>query len=130
MAWPNSGTTLVGQSLGAGDPACAMRVGSRVIFMTAVLMGRIGIAWALTSPLLLPLFTDGHDENAAAAIALGLRLLWFAAVHQIFDALNMSSGMCLRGAGDVVVPAAWVIPVSWFVFVPLAHILAFAPGQG
>jgi MATE family multidrug resistance protein len=38
--------------------------------------------------------------------------------------------MCLRGAGDAVVPAALVIVMSWLLFVPLAHALTFAPGQG
>jgi MATE family multidrug resistance protein len=36
----------------------------------------------------------------------------------------------LRGAGDVTVPAALVLPVSLLFFVPLAHVLTFAPGQG
>ncbi len=63
-------------------------------------------------------------------MALGGTLLWLAALYQFFDGLNMGSGMCLRGAGDVVVPAALVIPVSWLIFVPLAHALTFAPGQG
>ena len=53
-----------------------------------------------------------------------------AAIYQFFDGLNMGSGMSLRGAGGVAVPAALVIPVSWLVFVPLAHALTFAPGQG
>ena len=42
----------------------------------------------------------------------------------------MGSSMCLRGAGDVKVPAALVLPVSLLLFVPLAHALTFAPGQG
>lgn len=126
----SSGTTLVGQSIGAGDRSWAMRVGSRVILMTAVFMCGIGILLAAVAPLLLPVFTDGHDAEAQAAVALGGTLLWLAAIYQLFDGLNMASGMCLRGAGDVVVPAALVIPVSWLVFVPLAHALTFAPGQG
>jgi MATE family multidrug resistance protein len=38
--------------------------------------------------------------------------------------------MCLRGAGDALLPAALVIVLSWLVFVPLAHMMSFAPGQG
>ena len=38
--------------------------------------------------------------------------------------------MCLRGAGDVRVPAALVLPLSLLLFAPLAHALTFAPGQG
>jgi MATE family multidrug resistance protein len=126
----SSGTTLVGQSIGAGNRAWGMRVGSRVILMTALYMGGIGILLAIVAPLLLPSFTGVHDADAQAAAALGGTLLWIAAIYQFFDGLNMGSSMCLRGAGDVAVPAALVIPVSWLVFVPLAHSLTFAPGQG
>jgi MATE family multidrug resistance protein len=125
-----AGTTLVGQSIGAGDRAWAMRVGSRVILTAAVFMGSIGLLIALAGPWILPLFTDVHDADATAAAALGVHLLWLAAAYQFFDGLNMSSGMCLRGAGDAVVPAALVLPVSLLIFVPLAHSFTFAPGQG
>jgi len=126
----SAGTTLVGQSIGAGDRSWGMRVGSRVILMTALYMGGIGIVIASAGPLLLPLFTQAGDAQAASAVALGERLLWLAAIYQVFDGLNMGSGLCLRGAGDVVIPAALVIPVSWMVFVPLAHALTFTPEQG
>src|SRR6266702_2124633 len=126
----SAGTTLVGQSIGAGDRAWGMRVGTRVILMTALYMGAIGILLAVIGPLLLPFFTQASDAEALAAVALGQRLLWLAAIYQVFDGLNMGSSLCLRGAGDVVVPAALVIPVSRIVFVPLAHALTFTPGQG
>ncbi len=126
----SAGTTLVGQSIGMGDRGWAMRVGTRVIFQVAFYMGAIGVVLALASPVLLPLFIDAHDANAVAAIALGQRLLWLAAAYQFFDGLNMGSGLCLRGAADVTVPAVLVIPLSWLLFVPLAHALTFGPGQG
>jgi len=125
-----AGTTLVGQSIGAGDRAWGMRVGSRVILMAAILMGGIGVALAAAGPHLLSLFTNSNDAQAFAAVALGEKLLWLAAIYQAFDGLNMGSGLCLRGAGDVTIPAVLVIPVSWLVFLPLAHALTFAPGQG
>ncbi len=125
-----AGTTLVGQSIGAGDRLWGRRVGSRVILLAALYMGGIGVVLALAGPQLLPLFTDFHDPEALAAVALGEKLLWLAAIYQAFDGVNMGSSMCLRGAGDIAVPAILVIPVSWLVFVPLAHALTFAPGQG
>ena len=125
-----AGTTLVGQSIGAGDRAWAMRVGTNVIFLTAVYMGAIGLVLALAGPWLMPLFTAANDADAAVAIQLGTRLLWLAAGYQFFDGLNLGSSLCLRGAGDATVPVALVVPVSWLVFVPLAHSFTFAPGQG
>jgi MATE family multidrug resistance protein len=93
-------------------------------------MGGAGVLLALAGPWLLPLFSGSHDAAATEVVALGTQLLWFAAVYQFFDGLNMGSGFCLRGAGDAVVPALLVILLSWFGFVPLAHMLSFAPGQG
>ncbi len=126
----SAGTTLVGHSIGAGDRTWAMRVGSRVVLLTALYMGGIGVLLALAGPWILPFFTGSHDADAVATVALGSRLLWLAAIYQFFDGLNMGSGNCLRGAGDAIVPAALVIPVSLLIFVPLAHSLTFAPGQG
>jgi MATE family multidrug resistance protein len=126
----SAGTTLVGQSIGAGARDWAMRLGTHVIWLAALYMGAIGLLIALSGPWLLPLFIGSHDAEAAAAVALGIRLLWFAAGYQFFDGLNLGSSMCLRGAGDVRVPAALVLPVSLLLFVPLAHALTFKPGQG
>jgi MATE family multidrug resistance protein len=70
------------------------------------------------------------DPNAAAVIELGRGLLWIAAAYQIFDGFNLGAGFCLRGAGDVRVPTLLVVVLSWFCFVPLVHMLSFAPGEG
>jgi MATE family multidrug resistance protein len=125
-----AGTTLVGQCIGAGSTPWASRVGSRVILLAATYMGGIGIVLALAGPAILPLFTGAQDADAPATVALGTQLLWIAAGYHFFDGVNMGSAMCLRGAGDAVVPAALVIVMSWLLFVPLAHALTFAPGQG
>ena len=78
----------------------------------------------------LPFFTGAHDADSAVAVTLGMRLLWLAAGYQFFDGLNLGSSLCLRGAGDVRVPAALVLLVSLLLFVPLAHALTFSPGEG
>ena len=105
-----AGTTLVGQSIGAGDRDWARRLGNRVILLAACYMGGVGVLLALAGPWLLPLFTGAHDAAAAEVVALGTRLLWIAAGYQFFDGLNLGSGFCLRGAGDAVVPALLVLP--------------------
>ena len=125
-----AGTTLVGQSIGAGDREWAMRVGTRVTWFAATYMGGAGVLLALAGPWILPLFTAAHDAEAAAMIVVGTQILWLAAVYQFFDGMNLGSGLCLRGAGDAFVPAVLVIALSWLLFVPLAHALTFAPGEG
>ncbi|MGB6605261.1 MAG: MATE family efflux transporter [Steroidobacteraceae bacterium] len=126
----SAGTTLVGQSIGAGALDWAQRVGNRVILLAALYMGGIGVLIALGGRWILPFFAGAHDADAAAAVALGVQLLWLAAGYQFFDGLNLGSSLCLRGAGDVRIPAALVLAVSLLLFVPLAHSLTFAPGAG
>lgn len=125
-----AGTTLVGQSIGAGDRDWAMRVGTRVVLMAAILMGGIGLMLALAGPWVLPLLLTRQDSATAAVVQEGALLLWFAAAYQFFDGLNIGASYCLRGAGDTLVPGLLVVVLSWFLFVPLAHILTFPPGGG
>src|SRR5579863_991056 len=126
----SAGTTLVGQSIGAGAREWAQRVGNRVILLAALYMGGIGLLIALCGRWVLPFFTGAHDAEAAAAVAIGTRLLWLAAGYQFFDGLNLGSSMCLRGAGDVRVPALLVLSLGFLLLAPLAHALTFPPGQG
>jgi MATE family multidrug resistance protein len=123
-------TTLVGQSIGAGDRAWAMRVGTYVTMMAALLMGGIGLVLALAGPWVLPVLLTAADPASVLVVQQAAVLLWFAAAYQFFDGLNIASSFCLRGAGDTLVPGVLVLVLSWFLFVPLAHILTFAPGDG
>jgi MATE family multidrug resistance protein len=125
-----AGTTLVGQSIGAGSRDWAHRMGNVVIVMCASLMAFIAILLLVVGPWVVPLFVGAGDADAPAVVALALVLLWPAAAYQIFDGLYCGSGFCLRGAGDTRVPAATALVLSWFFFVPLAHTLIFAPGAG
>jgi MATE family multidrug resistance protein len=125
-----AGTTLVGQSIGAGDRDWAFRLGNQVILLVAAYMGLVGVLLAAAGPWLLPLFASAADAQSAQVVAIGVPLLWLAAGYQFFDGLNLGSGFCLRGAGDTAVPAMLVLLLSWLVFLPLAHALTFAPGEG
>jgi MATE family multidrug resistance protein len=126
----SAGTTLVGQSIGAGDRRWARKVGNAAILVNVAYMGLVSVVLALAGPWLLPLFVSPVDPNARAVIDIGRALLWIAAAYQIFDGFNLGAGFCLRGAGDVRVPALLVLLLSWLGFVPLTHMLAFAPGEG
>jgi MATE family multidrug resistance protein len=125
-----AGTTLVGQAIGAHRRDWAFKVGNGIILMAVLYMGAIGVLLAAAGPWVLPFFTNLADPTAAAVVARGCELLWIAAGYQLFDGFNISSSACLRGAGDVRLPAVMVLALSWLLFVPLAHSLSFAPGTG
>jgi multidrug resistance protein, MATE family len=125
-----AGTTLVGQAIGGHHRDWAFKVGNGIILIAVLYMGAIGVLLAALGPWLLPLFTNPADPDAALVVTRGCTLLWIAGAYQLFDGLNISSGAALRGAADVRLPALMVLALSWLVFVPLAHSLSFAPGQG
>lgn len=125
-----AGTTLVGQSIGAGERDWALRVGNATIAICVIYMGGIAILLGLAGPLILPLFVPATDPLATRVVSLAVTLLWIAACYQIFDGMNIAAGFCLRGAGDAKVPAIALAAISWLVFLPLAHMLSFAEGQG
>jgi MATE family multidrug resistance protein len=125
-----AGTTLVGQAIGAGDRAWARHLGNAIIALNVCFMGALGLLLALAGPWVVPAFVNSTDPDAARVVQLGIVLLWIAAGYQLFDGLNLASGFCLRGAGDAAVPAGLALILSWGLFIPLAHMLSFAPGQG
>jgi MATE family multidrug resistance protein len=125
-----AGTTLVGQSIGAGNRQWAYRIGTSVIVLATAYMAIVGIALGLAGPVLLPLFVSPHDPHSSQVIALGVTVIWIGGAYQMFDGLNIASGCCLRGAGDTTIPAVLVIVLSWFVFVPIAHMTTFTSDNG
>ncbi len=125
-----AGTTLVGQSIGAGSPAWAWKVGNRVIAMTTVYMGLTGIVLGALGPTVLPAFVAASDPLSGAVATLAATLLWIAACYQFFDGLHLGAAFCLRGAGDTRFPAATLLALSVGVFVPLTHVLSFDATDG
>ncbi|KXW57681.1 MATE family efflux transporter [Ferrovum myxofaciens] len=125
-----AGTTLVGQSIGAGDKSWAEACARVIIRMAVVYMGVVGVLLALSATWVIPPFLTPGDPQGAQVMALCIPLLWIAAGYQVFDALNLSSAFCLRGAGDVKVPTLLLLACSWGIFLPLCHALTFSPGQG
>ncbi|MGE3927427.1 MAG: MATE family efflux transporter, partial [Lautropia sp.] len=125
-----AGTTLVGQSIGAGQPQWAWRLGNRVTLVAIVHMGSVGLLLAAFAPWLAPLFVAAGDPLAPAVVATTIQLLWIAACYQLFDAVQLGCNFCLRGAGDTRYPAMMLLLLSWGLFLPLAHVLTFTRGTG
>jgi MATE family multidrug resistance protein len=125
-----AGTTLVGQSIGAGDRDWAGRLGNVVIVMCAALMAFVAVLLLVVGPWVVPWFVSAGGPSAGEVVALALVLLWPAAAYQVFDGLYCGASFCLRGAGDTRIPALTALVLSWCFFVPLAHTLIFKPGDG
>ncbi len=124
-----AGTTLVGQSIGAGQLDWAWTLGNRVMWLAVGYMGGVGLLLALAGPWLVPLFA-GDGPEAATLISLGCTLLWIAAAYQLADGMQLGCNFCLRGAGDTRFLAKAMIVLIWTVYLPLTHWLTFPAGEG
>ncbi|NEZ66293.1 MATE family efflux transporter [Leptolyngbyaceae cyanobacterium CCMR0082] len=125
-----AGTTLVGQSIGAGNRRWAKRLGNIAIALCVLYSISVNVLLAFNGQWLVPLFVTTTDAHVEAVIQLSQTLLWLAVVYNAFNALNIGSAFCLQGTGDVKVPSLFAVLLSWLGFVPLTHILTFEQGEG
>jgi putative MATE family efflux protein len=124
-AWglSNAVATLVGQNLGAKNPARAERavwlvMGYNVAFMTAV-----GALMLLSPGFLVAIFTDKPEVARVAADCLRV----FSYGYPIY-AVGMVLVQALNGAGDTVTPT-WINVIAyWLIQVPTAVLLALYLG--
>ena len=125
-----AGTTLVGQSIGAGNRRWAKRLGNVAIALCVVYAISVNVLLALNGQWLVPLFVTTTDGQVESVIKLSQTLLWLAVAYNAFNALNIASAFCLQGTGDVRIPSLLAVCLSWFGFVPLTHIMIFKQGEG
>jgi len=86
--------TLVGQSLGRGDPRGARRSSWYGVGLSTVFMGIFGVFFLWTPEPLLRLFSS--SENLITA---GTPILRLMGLVQVIDAVGLTLGGALRGAG-------------------------------
>ena len=101
-------TALVGRSVGEGRPDLALRRAGLGYRVATVYMICCGIAFALFRYPLMRFFTTDPAVQHIGAI-----LLLYAAVYQLFDAMNVIYNGALRGVGDTVVPAMVTASLCW-----------------
>jgi putative MATE family efflux protein len=117
-------TTLVGQYLGAHNRAAARRCMVSCLVLIIGLMGTLGLGFFVGRYPLVRLFT--HD---GAVIGLGVRVLLWVALLQVFDGINLLAMGVLRGTGDTRWPMLVGLLLNWGIFLPGAALAIFVwPG--
>jgi putative MATE family efflux protein len=110
----NAAATLVGQNLGAGQPARAEASAWRACWLNVAVLGVLGV-----------LFT--HDPDVAPIATLGLRIIsggfpFYAAGYVLTQSFN--------GAGDTWTPTLINLGCFWCFEIPLSYILGRSLGFG
>ncbi len=126
-AWgmSNAAATLVGQSLGAGQPDRAQAAVWRSSFYNMAFLGVIGLIFIVWAEGLVGLFT--HDASVAANAAACLRIVSYG---YVVYALGMVLVQAFNGAGDTVTPTIINLFAFWLFEIPLAYALAKPLGYG
>lgn len=110
----------VGFAIGQKDGARATRAGWAAIGLAAFVMTIMSVVFALYPNTLLGFFT-----NDVEVIHRGVRLLYWAALFQLVDGIQVSAAGALRGAGNTLGPMFWVLLGWWVIGLPLGALLAF-----
>ncbi|MCA9585957.1 MAG: MATE family efflux transporter [Myxococcales bacterium] len=115
-----SSATSVRVGHAVGEGRSPRRVGLLGVGAGSAWMFLSGAAFALFPAPLVRIFTED-----ARIIELGTRLMYVAALFQVFDGVQAVAAGALRGAGDVRYPFAVNLGAHWLVGFPLAIVLGF-----
>lgn len=126
----NAATVRIGQAKGRGD-AGWMRDAAVTVTTLSMVVAVIAVAIYLLFPEpLVSLYLDPNDPQRPAIIAIGASLLFFAALFQFTDALQVVALGLLRGVHDTRVPMLIAGFSYWIIGMPVAYSLAFIAGIG
>jgi putative MATE family efflux protein len=120
-AWgmSNAAATLVGQNLGAGEPARAEAAVWRIGWYNMVFTVAVSVLFFLFPRELMGLFTDER-----AVIDIGAEWLRILSYSYFVYGWWMVSVQAFNGAGDTVTPTKINLVFFWLIQIPLAWALA------
>jgi len=121
----NAAATMVGQSLGAKDPARAEKAVWITGLYNLAFLGTVGLAFVLFAPWIVALFTP--DAVVASHASTCLRIV---ASGFVFYAFGMVLTAAFNGAGDTRTPTLLNLAIFWAFEIPLAWALAKPLGMG
>lgn len=124
-AWgmSNAAATLVGQNLGAGQPARAEAAVWRIGWMNMVFTLAVSVVFFFLHDGLVALFTDD-----AQVIAIGGEWLAILSYSYFVYGWWMVSVQAFNGAGDTMTPTWINLVFFWVIQIPLAWALALPMG--
>ncbi|WP_437694191.1 MATE family efflux transporter [Sorangium sp. So ce176] len=121
----NAGATMVGQNLGAGRPDRAEAAVYRAGLWTTIMLGAIGLVFAVGAGAIIGAFTDD-----AEVLRYGTQALRVVASGFLFYGFGIVFAQAFNGAGDTWTPTMLHLVCFWLWEIPLGWGLAHAAGLG
>jgi Na+-driven multidrug efflux pump len=120
-AWglSNAAATLVGQSLGAGDPQRARTAVLRTGLWNVAFLGIVGVAFIVLAPWVIHLFT-----RDPAVVPVAVNCLRIFCCGNIAFGYGMVLMQAFNGSGDTLTPTYINLFGFWVLEIPLAWYLA------
>lgn len=115
----NAAATMVGQSLGAGDPARAEKSVWTASRYNLAFLGALGVVFVTLAPWIVAAFTSEPDVAHVATLALRIIGLGFP-----LYAFGMVMTQSFNGAGDTWTPTWINLFVFWLLEIPVAWMLS------
>ena len=118
-------TTRVGNAIGRGDPRAARYAGLIGLFIVLCTQ-----SFSATVMILFPEWVVSIYTNDPAIATVAVTLLFYAAIFQFPDGIQICSAGALRGLKDTVVPMVYNIISYWLIGMLLGYHLTFTRGLG
>lgn len=121
----NAAATMVGQSLGAGNPDRGEKAVWLASFYGAIFLGIIGVLFFVGATPLV-----AHFSEEPAVIKYAVDCLRIIACGYPFYAYGMIVTQAFNGAGDTWTPTWLQLGVYWIFEIPFAYFLALHTDMG
>ncbi len=112
-------SSIVGRSIGAGNPQQAIRMTRIVVAMMSIYMIALSLLFVTFREALIAFFCDD-----AEVVRIGSAVMICAAVFQLFDALGITYDSALRAAGDTLVPSMVFVVSHWLIVIGGGYLAA------
>jgi len=111
-------TVRTSQAIGAGNPEKAAFIG-----YSGILTALFGACISATAILIFSEQIASFYTVNPAVRALAVELLFFAALFQFFDAIQIASIGALRGYKDTRIPMIMILVACWVIALPFGYLL-------
>ena len=130
LGMSNAATVRIGQAKGWGDGQW-MRDAAVTVTAVSAVAAMLAVALFILFPrTLVGLYLDASHPETPVLLEIGSRLMFYAALFQLMDAMQVIGLGLLRGVQDTRVPMVIAGISYWLVGIPVAYGLAFVLGYG
>lgn len=120
----------VGHAVGRRDPDAMRRAGVVGIWLAALFMTGTAILFWTIPRTIISIFLDVNDPANVAVVGIAVKLLFIAAVFQLFDGIQVAAAGALRGLKDTRRPMVINFVSYWILGLTTGYVLGFRLDYG